>query len=324
MVAPFTEQHFLSLKFAENVERAAAPDTPVGRPDIGDALPGSLPQRFSWFGGDVVPGLGGPWPNASNTGVPAGTTLTHPPVDGDGNFFSSANGQVIDSVEILSGAIVIVHDNVTVRRSRVNVGPTTTAGFFINNNRVNTIIEDCELVGAGEAGGFLQNDGNTGLIVRRCNIHGSGDGFHIADGSYTIEDNYIHDLGDIGNPDPHVDGVQCTQNSSNVIIRGNNFDMTPVVPLPEQGASAGIQFYLQVAPNNSNWLIENNRIVLYATGPAPGALTIRLPTTNLSANNIRVKNNFLGAGIFGYFEAGTKTNITEWSGNVDYLTGASV
>lgn len=247
------------------------------------------------------------WPDASTTGVPAGTSLT--PVSG--NFETSSNGEIVEDLDVSDGAIVVQHTDILVRRCRVTITPPGFTFFIVENAATDagtTTVEDVELNGGGVGG-----PGGAGgaCVVRRCNIHNTENAFHILPNT-TIEDSYIHDL--IWEEPAHADGAETSPDVANVTITGNNFDLIGAI-------NAAIQFDSSATNPNSAWLVENNRLVLYDSGPNPGAFTIRLPTVDVSSDNVIVRNNLLGAGVFGYVETEAATAITEWSGNVDYLTG---
>jgi hypothetical protein len=255
------------------------------------------------------------WPNASNTGVPPGTSLTP---DSD-VIQTTTNGEVIEALHVTNGVIEVRHDNVTIRNCLFENDPGEGwfSGVAIVGTHTGWVIEDCEMA-TGSC-----SDAAFGTI-RRCNIYNTENGFHVTT-DMTLEDNYIHDLFGVG-AEPHVDGLQCSQGASNVVVRHNNFDLlTPeaVDDNPDQGPSAGIQWN-SGGDVGTDWLVENNRVVLYSTGPAPGAITIRLPEIDASSDNHVCINNHLGAGAFGYLSPIPPDTITTWSGNVDYLTGDPV
>src|SRR6266481_5394553 len=87
----------------------------------------------------IPPSISG-WPDATNTGIPAGTTLT----PFSGSFTTTSNGQIVDSLDV-SGDIFVHHSDVIVRKCRARsmyIGaddqPFTTT---------NGLIEDCEITG---------------------------------------------------------------------------------------------------------------------------------------------------------------------------------
>ena len=255
----------------------------------------------------------GGWPSALNTGVPAGTTLT----PYSGQFFSSSNGEIIEDLDIVgpgtsnAGALIITHSNVTVRRCRIRTGSTIGGSpVAVVGPSTGILIEDCEIDGDFADGST--GVGGTNITVRRCNIHSCENGFHVQS-NFLAEDNYIHDLDAVA-VDPHIDGVQGDQGSDGITFRHNNFNLMALT----HGISSGITMWDSAAPTDTNWLVENNRLV---NDPIAGGYTVRLPTVDGTSNNIRWINNHIGAGNFGAVTPFPITTITEWSGNVDYLTG---
>jgi hypothetical protein len=115
------------------------------------------------------------YPDTTNTGVPAGTTLTP-----SGSITASTNGQVIDGKDI-TGSVTIAADNVTIRNSRVftdNSG--STAVININDGADNFTLEDSEVGGNGSTtnapeSGVWNHYNNPGAQVIRSYIHGSPD-----------------------------------------------------------------------------------------------------------------------------------------------------
>jgi len=146
------------------------------------------------------------WPDASNTGVPAGTTLT--PYSGD--YSTTSDGQVINAYAVTGGTIQINHSNVTVQRCSIST--TVTYGVFVASGKTGCIVQDCTISGAQTA---IQGFGT----FRRNNIYSVENGVVISNGSgVTITDNYIHDLFAL---DPHYDGIACHGGCNNILIQNN-------------------------------------------------------------------------------------------------------
>lgn len=151
----------------------------------------------------------GPKPGPDNTGVPAGTTLTP-----SGSIRVEEDGAVIEDLDI-TGEIMVLADNVTIRRVRITSGDYYPIRYFDNDN-VGLVVEDSEIIGT--SGDVTSAVSFTNYTARRLNIHGMADGLK-ADSNVLIEDCYIHDL---SNGDgEHNDGVQST-GGANVTIRHSN------------------------------------------------------------------------------------------------------
>lgn len=146
------------------------------------------------------------FPDATNTGVPAGTTLA----TYTGPVTITTAGTVIDS-KTISSCLVIRADNVTIRRSKF----TNTDGCYwqVLNDAGNTglVLSDVELTGGADA--TIAGDNYT---LTRANIHGSVDGLKAGSG-VTIQDTYIHDLAITA--DSHNDGVQSLGTTSLKMLR---------------------------------------------------------------------------------------------------------
>jgi len=138
------------------------------------------------------------FPDASNTGVAAGTTLTA--YTGSTNI--STNNVTIDS-KTVTGCLVISGDNVTIRNSVVNCDSGIGISF-LDNQAINGLVEDTEVDCTGAAGGSGINEGN--FTARRVEIRSCENGFDLNQ-NVLIEDSYVHDL-EAGGADPHEDGIQ--------------------------------------------------------------------------------------------------------------------
>jgi len=165
------------------------------------------------------------WPDASNTGVPAGTVLRRVGVDvtsgpgwhWDGGWVRvDTDGAVLDALDVPSQIYNPAGHSLTLTRSRVRavgVGHNT-ASLALGPG---SIVSDCEFgdAAAGFSGGWgfgAAGSGPDSIVVERCNIHHVLHGCHI-DGGVTLRDSWIHDL-PMGDPvppdsstDDHTDGV---------------------------------------------------------------------------------------------------------------------
>lgn len=239
------------------------------------------------------------YPDASNTGVPAGTTLTP-----SGAITVSVANTIIENKDI-SGGVTVNAPGVIIRKCRIR----SSTMYVVRNNATTGIpllVEDCEidgLLGTGNSMGF----GNSNLTVRRCNIKGTENGFNVS-GNTTVEDSFIHDLYTGGGA--HTDGMQFNQGAANITVRHNTFQS-------KSGSTSCIIMWDENNPQNSNVLVENN--LLLGTG---SAYTIYTPRQG-PLTNVRVRNNRFLPGSFGY-NGGNQSLVTEWSGNVNHNTGLPV
>jgi len=170
--------------------------------------------------------LGFTRPNATNTGVIAGSSLTV--VNSD--IVTTADGQVIEDQDV-SGFIVVKHLNVTIRNCRVR-GRDTGNGFVVGSltlpatpsgspvgdgayaRAIPTIsslsvralihtdasfptdgllIDRCTLIPDFPSWWCYGVRAQDGTTVNRCNIANCGDMISVRNGSATITGNYIHD-----------------------------------------------------------------------------------------------------------------------------------
>ena len=157
------------------------------------------------------PPSSGGWPDATNTGVPAGTTLTAY----TGPLTITTAGTVIDRRKI-TGCVVIKANNVTIKNSLLQ-----TNGCFFNvlsdNGNTGLLLQDVEIDGQGNTTGDSAVNGG-GYTCLRCDIHGTSDGFKAGTG-VIIQDSWIHDLAQ--GPGGHNDGVQSLGTTSLKIIHNS-------------------------------------------------------------------------------------------------------
>lgn len=234
------------------------------------------------------------WPDASNTGVPPGMTLTS-----SGSITTSAHGQVI-RLKNFSGSVTVNHNNVLIEFCKFR----TSANFpiRITPGRTGCVIRDVEIDNMGAAGSCAINGTAT---VQRVNIHDTENGWNFDGGPGALwEYNYIHDLRAGGSP--HYDGMQIDGSASDIIIRRN----TIINPWGQTAAIMIDNFYGPV----SNVLVEENRLI-------GGGYTVYSDGHFNSSQITGVKfiNNRLGKGGYGY--RNFVNNSPLWTGNVDDVTG---
>jgi hypothetical protein len=240
----------------------------------------------------------GSFPNAGNTGVPAGVTLT--PYTGSA---TPAAGALITG-KLVTTCLHIVNPGVVIRNSRIQASCgwivdaeiTTAASTWL-------LIEDSEIIGPASAIGCL---GEFGFIARRVEIRGCANGLD-GDRNFTIADSYIHSLPTEGSAQ-HGDGIQSCC-AANVVIRHNTI-LGRSGDLSGNGGNTTSAIILPIAnPPAGPILIENNFL-------GGGAYTLYCATT---ANQTVRNNTFarrpgpLGAA-FGYHD---NCQLATWSGNVN-------
>lgn len=261
----------------------------------------SFARKLAVLAAFAIPLLGQPalaQPGPSTTGPKSadsqlrqisGTTITQ-------------DGTVLEGV-FISGTLTIKANNVTVRNFKLS--SSSHYGINASFGYKNLTIEDGEIYGPQSAAVYGGN-----FTARRLNIHDIGnDGFKPT-GNAVIEDNWIRRLGYIS--DSHADGVQMVA-GSNVVIRGNYFDMPAGLP----GFNNSICMIIQTDDGPINdILIENNWI-------NGGGYSIQIRDKNKgygAPTNVRIINNRFGRD-FQYGPWVTDGNVVK-SGNVWDDTGA--
>ena len=263
--------------------------TPTGSGSVASTRPTGQPVAVpTQLGCSSTPSACG-YPDATNTGVPPGTTLTV--VDGDLTVRKA--GAVIEGKDI-RGCVIIKASNVTIRRSKV----TCTFGYGIGSfpeeySGGGLVVEDVEVDCANSGATAI---GYYGLTGRRLNLHGCENGFDI-DYDVTVVDSYLHDMRQTETG--HTDGIQLA-GGSNIVIRHNTI-------FNPGGTSAIISH-----PNaNADVMIEANLL-------GGGAYTLYCPRD--SSTNFRVINNRFSTmfsakgGAFGPWDSCEK--VAENRGNV--------
>jgi hypothetical protein len=168
---------------------------------------------------------------ATNTGVPAGTSLTV--VNGD--LVVSTSGTVVDARDV-HGFIFVRASNVTIKRTVVRGRSASGNGAYINvESGTNVLLEDVEIAPTTPSV-WLDGIWADNATVSRAHIHGGVDGMKV--GSNTcVKNSYIHDMNYFDN-DPnqgdgstHNDAIQIL-NGSSITVAGNNLS-------PKTGSDSG-------------------------------------------------------------------------------------
>jgi hypothetical protein len=167
---------------------------PVALPAPGGCLP--APSRCGF-------------PDATNTGVPAGTRLTAR----NGDMKVTQAGTVIDGIN-LNGCIRVEAPHVTIRNSKLSCqGPYGIFSYEKDYSGGGLLIQDVEVdCERTQATGIA----SYGFTAVRVKVHGCENGFAI-DNTATVQDSYVYDLF-IGNGG-HTDGIQM--GGADNVIRHN-------------------------------------------------------------------------------------------------------
>ena len=243
------------------------------------------------------------YPDSTNTGVPAGTTLT--PVSGD--LIITTAGSTVTGKDV-SGVIRIQAPGVTVQNSK-------TAGIRIEgeaNNPVNprATIQYVEINCGGPGTKGIQatfGDNGNNFNAYHVNIHNCEDGLSV-ENDFTITDSYIHDLAECGTC--HNDGMQI-YGGSRIIIQHNRVYGTD---------TSAIQFCnnLTNCSPMADTLIQDNLL-------AGGGWTLYCP--KVATTNWRIIDNKFSTIFWpkvGFFGSNTDCDGETASGNIIYETNAPV
>jgi len=255
------------------------------------------------------------YPDASNTGVPAGTVLTA--YTGPSNI-TTAN-TVISGKTI--GCIQSSAPGVIIRNSKISCGGNYAAYV---DDRTSTqallTIEDSEIdckntpasAGVGEAD----------VIVRRTEITKCENGFDLNQNA-VVEDNYVHNL--YNGSGSHADGLQfgtghwngssyvCDSRCvNNLTIRHNT-----IFGMGDNDTSFGTSAIIDHSFGaNADILIDNN---LLAGGAATLYCSIGFTGTNYRVTNNKFSTRFKST--VGFYFPSTECSDQTQSGNVIYETG---
>jgi hypothetical protein len=161
-------------------------------------------------------------PGPTNTGVPAGTSLTV--VNGDiilDETWVKANGRALDGMDV-AGSVYVRTNNLTIKNSRIR---GYINQYYAGNEYGQILIQDCEI--GPVTGGTSFNAGiqsGHDVTVRRCNIHNLVDGIFMGGANWTLEKNYIHHP--YRAPADHSDCLQSEEVTGPgfLTVTCNNFD----------------------------------------------------------------------------------------------------
>ena len=164
------------------------------------------------------------YPDASNTGVPAGTVLSAY----SGPCTITADGAVIDSKTVRCGTLDVRATNVVIKKSKINGIVTTT-----ERSTYSFSMEDSE-VDAGLAQRAAV--GSTNITILRSNIHGGQTSVTCA-ANCTVHDSYLHGQQLPTGSDWHLGGFLANDTGSNSRTDATLVHNTIVCDNP--GTSAG-------------------------------------------------------------------------------------
>ena len=234
------------------------------------------------------------FPGATNTGVPAGTSL-----QSSSSLTISTPNVVVDGLDV-HGSVQINASNVTLRRSRVTTGSDWNV-IRVADGVTGVRIEDVTVDGLG-TNGTSNSMGIMGpATVVRANISGVENGFTPNSGS-VLQDSWIHALGAPGSP--HIDGVQIDGGQSNVALLHNTIDMR------EWSQTSAVMIDNYFGPIDGI-RVDNNRLLgagytVYSDGQFSGG----------AIKGVSFTNNRFVSGIWGYSLIRNNAVTPVWTGNV--------
>ena len=269
------------------------------------------------------------YPDATDTGVPAGTTLKAVPgqvSSGPGWAYSAATGtvEVTGNGAVLAGLSIpcnldIAASNVTIKDDQV----TASGNFGISlRHTTGVTIEDSTISGTnattGRVGSAIDDiyGDSTAITITADNIYSFKTGIQVQTG--LITGNYLHDPGYIAGD--HTNGFFINGGTEPMTIDDNtvfdSLNQTDAISLDASAAGTAV----------ANKTIEGNFL-------AGGSYTIyggdslgNTITSILIENNRFGQNYYTASGQYGpvaYFTAkGTGGNI--WSGNFYDTTGTTI
>lgn len=250
------------------------------------------------------------FPNATNTGVPAGSTL----------HSCATNITTAGTYDLCQ-----FNGTVTIRAAGVKITRSLILGQVVapNDNLQGATFTDVTI----DCGCMSQSDTSTPVAIQynnftltRVNLSHSGHGVALGS-NVTIQDSYIHDLG--GNTEAHKDGLYVGD-GTNVLIKHNNIECNDG---PKAGCTSAIGLLTDFG-TVSNFVIDGNLLntigsyCFYAAGG---------PSKPYGSDHITFTNNHFGRKYranCGFYGPVTYWNSSKpgmvWSGNVWDDTGQTV
>ncbi|WP_245309477.1 Ig-like domain-containing protein [Bradyrhizobium retamae] len=237
-------------------------------------------------------------PDATTTGVPAGTTLTA--YTGPMNI--TQDGTVIEG-KIIDGQLAVKAANVTIRNCIIK-----SDGWWgiEGENSPNLRVENCDIIG-----GNLTNSGilGSGTFVGNDISHVSI-GIQLTDGASTVSGNYIHDLF-YGSADPHYDGVTALGGQNHVVIEHNT------IIAPNNNGTAAVFIDNDFGSVNDVTVRDN----LMFGDPAYTVHVAQKAGLSGIISNVVIENNYLDRGHYGYIAVQNTTatirNNVQWDNSTD-------
>ncbi|MCW2759371.1 MAG: hypothetical protein JWO46_3117 [Nocardioidaceae bacterium] len=240
------------------------------------------------------------YPDATNAGVPAGTTLRK-----SGSVNADTAGQVIDGLDI-TGEINVTAPNVVIKNTRVSARNGDWV-IILRAGARNLTIQDSEIMSPADAtvdNACIFNITDEKPTMLRLNIHGCSAG--VSSGGGLLQDSYVHDPGFT----PGLSHITLVASNG-----GGGFTVRHNTILNPHDQTAAIAFYQDFGVQKDD-LVENNLLagggyVVYGGNGEKGT------ATNIRFLNNRFSRTFYpNGGYFGYVASFSPNNPgNAWSGN---------
>ncbi len=263
------------------------------------------------------------YPDATNTGVPAGVVLRKVPgelTSGPGWSWDSrgfirvdGNGAVVDGIEV-EGEISVMAPNATVRSSKVTGRGQSSMGISVRPGANNVTIQDVEIRGVDAGSGRIMVGvkawGVSGLKVLRTEVVYSATGIQTDVG--LVQDCYVHSMGFISGD--HTNGFTSNSSGGGLTVRHNTiFNQLSQTDAISLFQDFGIQ---------KDVLIENNLVAGGGYTLYGGDGTYGLSSNIRFINNRVARIYFPRGGFYGpfaHYDSNGPGNVL--SGNVWDDTG---
>jgi len=267
------------------------------------------------------------YPDATNTGVPSGTTLLTVPTQissGPGWAYEAGTGvEVSGNGADLSGLYIPYNLDISASNVTINdVKVVTDGNFGISlRNTANVTIENSTVEGHNATTDRVDTaiddvyGDSTGTVIENNNISWFRTGVMLSEG--LIQGNYIHNPGYISGD--HTNGVYDNGSTTALTINDNtifnNRDQTDAITL--EADSSGQTVGSKTIENN---FLAGGGYDIYGGGSQGNT------TSNIVVTNNRFSQQYYATsgewGPAAYFEPTGTGNV--WSGNIWDTTGATV
>lgn len=262
------------------------------------------------------------FPDDSNTGVPAGTTLT--PYSGENPV--RTNGAVIDSKSIQ--CIHIEAQGVVIKNSAITC-PNSADHYAVysqdNSSQPSVTIQDSSIDCLNTNGNAT---GEANFTLRRVKITGCENGGDVNQ-NYDVQDSYVKMIYNGGGA--HADGFQmaCGHFQQGASGCGTNYALgaknvhlihNTILSIDDQGAY-GTSAMISNRLTNGNVNGPDQDIVINSNLLAYGSYPLYCEQDGAHYINGQVTNNAFIRGAFGY-SADCSDEVQ--SGNYDYFTGQPI